>query len=82
MTRITFHPLGNADCARITLDDGRRILIDYANTHKVGDKYIDLPTALRDDLRRAKKDAFDVVAFSHLDLDHCQGARDFFLVRA
>ncbi|MFC3832845.1 MULTISPECIES: hypothetical protein [Deinococcus] len=80
MTKITFHPLGNADCARIDLDNGRKLLIDYADTHCTGsgDKYIDLPTALRADLQQAKRKHYDVVAFSHLDLDHCQGAGEFF----
>lgn len=79
MTKITFHPLGNADCARIDLNDGRKILIDYADTHVPGaDKYIDLPTILRADLASAKRNQFDVVVFSHLDRDHCVGAGRFF----
>ncbi|MCY1703698.1 hypothetical protein [Deinococcus sp. SL84] len=78
MAKITFHPLGNADCARIDLDNGKKILIDYANMHRDGDKYVDLPTVLRDDLRAAKRDNFDVVVFSHMDSDHVSGAEEFF----
>lgn len=78
MAKITFHPLGNADCARIDLDNGKKLLIDYANTHRDGDKYVDLPTALRDDLRIAKRNNFDVVVFSHMDRDHVLGAEEFF----
>ena len=29
--KLTFHPLGNADCTRIDLADGRKILLDYAD---------------------------------------------------
>lgn len=80
MTRITFHNLGNADCARIDLDNGRKLLIDYADTHCPGtdDKRVDLPTTLKADLRQARRNDYDVVAFSHLDRDHCQGAGAFF----
>lgn len=81
MAKITFHPLGNADCARIDLDNGRKLLVDYANTHRTGDKYIDLPTALREDLRKADRKDYDVVVFSHLDRDHCEGAGEFFWFR-
>lgn len=78
MAKITFHPLGNADCARIDLDNGKKILVDYADTHCEGDKYIDLPTVLRNDLRAAKRTSFDVVVFSHMDEDHVLGAEEFF----
>lgn len=78
---ITFFPLGNADCARITLQNGRRILIDYANTRPSDaqdDPRCDLPTLLRDDLEDAGRDGFDVVAFTHLDRDHYGGFSEFF----
>lgn len=83
MTKITFHTLGNADCARIDLNNGRKLLIDYADTHCAGsgDKYVDLPTVLRADLKQTKRDDYDVVAFSHLDRDHCLGAGDFFYLQ-
>jgi hypothetical protein len=29
--RLTFHPLGNADCTRIDLADGKKLLVDYAD---------------------------------------------------
>lgn len=78
---LTFHPLGNADCTRIDLADGRKMLVDYAdmrNDDDPDDKRIDLPTELKSDLRAAKRDAYDVVIFTHLDDDHCCGAGDFF----
>lgn len=81
MAILTFHPLGNADCTRIDLKDGRKILIDYADMRNPADANnacIDLPTALDEDLRAAKRDFFDVVMFTHLDEDHTKRAGDFF----
>ncbi len=81
MPRLTIYPLGNADTTRLDLRDGRKILIDYADMRDESDpndKRIDLPSELRADLRAARKNSFEVVAFSHLDRDHVQGASDFF----
>lgn len=78
---LTFHPLGNADCTRIDLANGQKMLVDYAdmrNPNDPFDKRIDLPDALKADLRTAKRDNYDVVCFTHLDDDHCSGAGDFF----
>jgi hypothetical protein len=78
---LTFHPLGNADCTRIDLADGKKVLVDYAdvrNDDDPFDKRIDLPEELRADLRAARRDYYDVVCFTHLDDDHCCGAGDFF----
>ena len=79
--KLTFHPLGNADCTRIDLADGRKILVDYAdmrNSNDPTDKRVDLPRVLKDDLRAARRSNFDVVCFTHLDNDHCCGSHDFF----
>ena len=81
MTELTFYPLGNADCCQITTRDDKRILFDYAHVREAeneDDKRCDLATTLREELDGADKDAFDVVAFTHLDRDHCGGAGDFF----
>jgi beta-lactamase superfamily II metal-dependent hydrolase len=81
MASITFYPLGNADTFRIDLDGGEKLLFDYANTRcadKEDDKRADLPAELRRDLKAAKRDSFDVVAFTHLDDDHTCGAPAFF----
>jgi hypothetical protein len=78
---LTFHPLGNADCTRIDLADGKKMLVDYAdmrNDDEPFDKRIDLPEELWADLRAAKRNCYDVVCFTHLDDDHCCGAGDFF----
>lgn len=78
---LTFHPLGNADCTRIDLANGDKMLIDYADMRNPDDPYdkrIDLPEELKADLRAANRDYFDVVCFTHLDDDHCCGSGDFF----
>jgi hypothetical protein len=79
--RLTFHPLGNADCTRIDLADNRKMLIDFADMRDSKDPWdrrIDLPVELRTDLRAAKRDNYDVVCFTHLDDDHCRGSSEFF----
>lgn len=73
MHELTFHPLGNADSTRIDLENGTKILIDYADMRDAKDptdKRIDLPETLRSDLRKARKDRFELVVFTHLDRDH------------
>ncbi len=79
--KLTFHPLGNADCTRFDLADGKKLLVDYANMRSSADPSdlrVDLPFELKTDLRSAKRDYFDVVLFTHLDDDHCCGSGDFF----
>jgi beta-lactamase superfamily II metal-dependent hydrolase len=70
------YPLGNADTSLILLDNGKRILFDYANTKTDADddKRIDLPTELNKDV----KNDFDVVAFTHADEDHVTGFSEYF----
>lgn len=79
--RVTLFPLGNADCCRIDLDNGKQILIDYAAMRDAGDKNdlrIDLPAVLRKDLEARRRNYYDIVGFSHLDDDHIRGASNFF----
>ena len=80
MTQISFYPLGNADTSLIQLRDGRRILIDYANkwSGTAEDKRCDLPKLLKEDLKAGSVSDYSVVAFTHLDDDHCQGASEYF----
>jgi hypothetical protein len=81
MHRITFYPIGNADCCKVELEDGRLLLFDYAHTAKAEDDEdprIDLEKTLRKELREAKRKDFDVVAFTHADDDHIRGLSDFF----
>lgn len=79
MHTVTFHNLGNADCVRINLSNGKKVLFDYANCRNpndASDLKCDLPKELRDDLDG--RDYFDVVAFTHLDKDHYAGSTEFF----
>jgi len=81
MHKMTFFPRGNADCCRIDLKCGKKILFDFAATRDPEDEddlRCDLPKELRDDLEENNRDYFDVVAFSHLDIDHFKGATEFF----
>ncbi len=81
MHKLTFFPLGNADCCRIDLHDGRKLLFDYANLHDPNDTKdlrIDLAKALLDNLKESKRGYYDVVAFTHADDDHIHGFSDFF----
>ncbi len=79
MHKITFHNIGDADCIRIDLDNGKKLLFDYAHDGDPSndeDLRCDLPEELRSDLR--ERDYFDLVTFTHLDKDHYAGATDFF----
>lgn len=69
---ITFFPEGNAECAFLELDNGKRMLMDYANMHSSDLRYTDLTESLKD------IDTFDVVMFTHPHDDHVKGAADFF----
>lgn len=81
MHKITLHPLGNADCCKIDLSSGKKLLFDYAHTRSSesdDDPRIDLARVLREDLKESGRDYFDVVAFTHADDDHIRGSSDFF----
>lgn len=81
MHKITFFPVGNADCCMVDLNCGKKWLFDFANFNPESDKddpRINLGEALRNDLESAGKKDFDVVAFTHADDDHVHGASEFF----
>jgi hypothetical protein len=81
MPTLTFFPLGNADSCLIDLASGEKLLLDYGhqgNPEDDGDLRCDLPALLRKGLKKAKRDFYDVVAFSHLDKDHYERATEFF----
>lgn len=81
MPKLTFYPLGNADCCLVDLTGGEKLLFDYANVSDPSDaanKRIDLAAALSNDLRAARRDAFGVVAFTHAHDDHVHGMAEFF----
>ncbi|MDE0635331.1 MAG: hypothetical protein OXI43_05680 [Candidatus Poribacteria bacterium] len=81
MHKLTFYPLGNADCCLIDLENGQKILFDFADvgdSENDEDLRIDLSEELRKNLEDADKDSFDVVAFTHADEDHIKGFSEFF----
>ena len=81
MAKITFYPLGNADCCLIDFDSNRKMLVDYAHCREgenEEDLRIDLFKALHENLDESEKDFFDVVSFSHADEDHVRGSSEFF----
>lgn len=78
---VTAYPVGNGDTCQIVLANGRRVLLDFCHRDKAEDTStpeIDLKAQLRKELKDAKRDDFDVVAFTHADLDHIQGSTEFF----
>ncbi len=79
MHTVRFFPIGNADTCLIELKNGRRALFDFADMREGGnadDKRCDLEKELRDCLNGDKE--IDVVAFTHLDTDHCKRAKEVF----
>lgn len=79
--QVIFYPVGNGDTTQIVLSAGRRVLFDFCHKAKAEDPNtleIDLKSRLKDDLKKAGRDYFDAVAFTHGDLDHIQGSTEFF----
>jgi len=79
--RIVFYPVGNGDTSQIILENGKRILMDYRHQKKTedgADPEINLKARLKQELQDAKRDSFDVVAFTHGDEDHIENATEFF----
>jgi hypothetical protein len=57
------------------------VLFDFCHRQKAEDldtPEIDLKKRLREELKGAERDDYDVVAFTHADVDHIQGSTDFF----
>ena len=79
--QVIFYPVNNGDTSQIVLASGRRVLFDFCHRNTSEDSEtpeINLNKRLTDELRDAERDYFDVVAFTHADLDHIQGSTDFF----
>lgn len=84
MPKLTFYPIGNADCCLLELADGQRLMFDYADMRSPDDDEdlrIDLAAAVRDDLKAADLTKVHVLAFTHLDRDHINRASEFFHLR-
>jgi hypothetical protein len=72
-------PLGNADSTLIKLASGKSLLFDFAatGTGEQDDCRCNLPQELDSEV----KGDFEVVGFSHGDLDHLKGFHDYFYLR-
>jgi len=84
MHSVTFYPVGNGDTSQIALENGKRFLFDFhhqARSEEEGAKEFNLKQHLKNDLRRANRDDFDVVALTHGDDDHIRNSTDFFELR-
>ena len=71
---FTFYPLGNAETCLLELENGGKLLFDYAavNDGSSSDSRYDV----KEELSAIKE--FDVVMFSHPHEDHTKGASEFF----
>ena len=82
--KIIFYPVGNGDTSQIVLANEKRLLFDFRHQNQGEDDdspYIDLKKRLTDELEDAKRDYFDVVAFTHGDKDHIAHSTEFFELR-
>jgi hypothetical protein len=79
--KVVCYPVGNGDTTQIILSKGRRILFDFCHRQKGEEDdspEIDLKKRLKDELKEADRDYFDVVGFTHADVDHICGSTEFF----
>jgi glyoxylase-like metal-dependent hydrolase (beta-lactamase superfamily II) len=79
--QVIFYPVGCGDTSQIVLANNRRVLMDFhhiADTEVNNRPEINLAEQLRNELRVADRDDYDVVAFTHGDEDHIMGSTDFF----
>jgi hypothetical protein len=78
---IKFYPVGNGDTSQLVIENGGRYLFDFCHRQKsenVETPEIDLKKQLKEELKAANRDYFDVLALTHADTDHIQGSTDFF----
>ncbi len=80
MPRLTFYPIGNADCCLIDLSGSEKIIVDYANakSNDANDVRIDLEEAIRENLAQAGRKDVDVFCITHLDRDHIGRSSELF----
>ncbi|MGF1729488.1 hypothetical protein [Photobacterium kasasachensis] len=81
MHTVTFYPVGNGDTSLITLTNGKHILMDYRQHGNATDNdkpEYDIAKDLKKVLKDAKKNSFEVVAFTHADEDHIERSTEFF----
>ncbi|MCK6649554.1 MAG: hypothetical protein L6Q66_07855 [Bacteroidia bacterium] len=81
MHKVTFFPLGNADCCLIELENNKNLMFDYAHCREAeddNDLRIDLKSKIQDKMEEKELDYLDYVAFTHADDDHIRGFSDIF----
>lgn len=79
--KVIFYPVGNGDTSQIVLENGKRILFDFRHLKKTENgegPEINLRDRLKDELKKANKKSFEVVAFTHGDKDHIENSTEFF----
>lgn len=84
MHKVIFYPVGNGDAGQIVLENGKRLLFDFHHRKKLeeeGSTDFNLSKHLKDELKKAKRDYFDVVALTHGDDDHIANSTEFFELR-
>lgn len=82
--QIVFYPVANGDTSQVVLGRGRRVLFDFChrpNAESADTPEIDLKKRLKEELKAAGRDYFDVVAFTHADADHIMGSTEFFYLQ-
>ncbi|MDB6024980.1 MAG: hypothetical protein JWM68_1203 [Verrucomicrobiales bacterium] len=81
MAKITFYPLGNADCCLIETDKSKLFAFDYADMHNPQDsedKRMPLKENFKKDMGWPNRKNIDVLAITHGDDDHVSGIRELF----
>jgi hypothetical protein len=81
MAKVTFYPLGNADCCLIVTDSSKLFTFDFADTYVMqdkGDKRMPLAKNFKDDIGWPDRKDVDVLAITHGDNDHVKGIPDTF----
>lgn len=81
MHKVIFYPVGNGDTSQIILEKGKRLLFDFCHQKQSEDDdttHIDLKERLKGELNEAKRDYFDILAFTHGDKDHIANSTEFF----
>lgn len=73
--KFTIYPLGNAETCLLELNNGGKVLFDYA-AMKDQNSSTDVRYDIKKELGAIKE--FDVVMFSHAHDDHTKGASEFF----
>src|SRR5689334_17738513 len=81
MARVTFYPLGNADCCLIRTETGKHFVFDYAdmkNPDDDEDRRMPLRENFKSDIGWPDVKTVDVLAITHGDDDHVCKISDLF----